>query len=291
MKQLIYILIVIVFFSCNTEKKVKSKEDIIREYIGFVNKGDKNNIDLLTSFDFKLYNDTVITKKNDFLKKIIKPIANRKVKIIQVETIDAIVKTTEGISDDFTNYFKTDTIKRIREYHFSDSNLIKSINNVEIVTPTDYLKIQKKFGFWAKQEYPNFYKKMEKRVKDNKSISDETKYLLSKLQENGFDALNNIDLIKIRAKKQKQIQKKDYITTTSFRKFAMGKSKKELKNRFGNPCYTQQITGLGLVWYYGELYCNNSRIIIFDKDSKQEVMQAQIVFSEYTGLVRMINFL
>ena len=186
------IIIVALLFSCTPEKKELSIEEITRNYIEAINKGDSAKIDSLTSDDFKVFSDSTSTEKTDFLNSLNKPEANAKINIAEVSIDENIVRTTESISDDVINILELDPIIKKKEYHFDDTKLIKSVYNMELIESPEYMNIQKYFVLWAYQEYPDFVNKMIEKAKNKENIDEERRYLLTKLKSAGLDVLEPI---------------------------------------------------------------------------------------------------
>lgn len=79
--------------------------------------------------------------------------------------------------------------------------------------------------------------------------------------------------------KSTQVPKKNIrISTTKFSKSVIGKTKDQIKQKYGKPCEAQNVSFYNF-WYYGSLYCGKNRIVVFDEDSEKEVSQVQIQFS------------
>ncbi|MBN2890863.1 MAG: hypothetical protein JXL97_03265 [Bacteroidales bacterium] len=184
--------VLIVLFSCNTEEKKNYKEEIVRNFIEYLNNGESEKVDSITTPDFKYLTDTSVAEKSDYLKNVTKPVANAKIQIVEIETSENIVKTKEKITDDIIDYLDLKPIERKREYHFNDSNLIKSIYNLEQFESPDYIKIQKKLILWANQEYPDFVQKMIGKAKNGENIDEERRYLLTKLKNRGLQVLDSV---------------------------------------------------------------------------------------------------
>ena len=213
-KTFLLFAVLIVLFSCNTENKKIDKEAIVKNFIKYLNNGEPNKVDSITTPGFKYLTDTTVAEKSDYLKNVVKPVANAKIQIIEIETSENIVKTKEKITDDVINYLKLQPIKRKREYHFNDSNLIKSIYNLEQFESPDYMKIQKKLILWANQEYPDFIQKMIEKAKNGENIDEERRYLLTKLKNKGLQVLDSVsfETIKKEEPKKENYSGSKYIT-------------------------------------------------------------------------------
>jgi len=222
-KSSIGLVVIAVLFSCSTQTKKISKEEIVHNLIEYTNQGEPNKIDSITSESFKLLTDSTVTEKNDYLKLIIKPVANRKIQISEIELKENLVRTKEIITDDVINYLKIEPIERTREYHFNDSNQVKSIYNLESYESPDYKNIQKKFILWANQEYPDLVKDILEKAKKEENFDEERRYLLTKLVSVGLQALDEVKTElpkesepKIASKpKKKAIKKSIYIQPDS----------------------------------------------------------------------------
>jgi hypothetical protein len=189
-KIVLFFTIITVIVSCNVIDKKNNKEKIVKEFIGFINNGNSVKVDSITSYDFKLLTDSDVTEKPEYLTSLFKRVGNTKIQIEEIKTIDGTVKTKEKITSDLTTILNIEPISRKREYHFNDSNLIKSIYNIEQFASPDYKKIQKYFSKWAYQEYPEFFKAMIEKANKNKNTDEETRYLLTRLKEKGITVLD-----------------------------------------------------------------------------------------------------
>jgi len=213
MKTFLLFVVTIVLSSCNVENKKIDKEEIVRNLIEYFNNGESSKVDSITTFDFKYLTDTSVTEKSDFLQNIVKPVANAKIQIIEIETSENVIKTNEKITDDVINYLELEPIKRKREYHFNDSNLIKSIYNLEQFESPEYMDMQKKLILWANQEYPDFVQKMIEKAKKGENIDEERRYLLTKLKNKGLQVLEEVSL---ETEKNEEPKKESYSNSKYF---------------------------------------------------------------------------
>ena len=192
-KIVLFFTIITVFVSCNSIDKKNNKEKIVKEFIEFINNGNSVKVDSITSYDFKLLTDSDVTEKTEYLTSLFKRVANAKIHIEEIKTINGIVKTKEKITSDLTTILNIEPISRKREYHFNDSNLINSIYNIEQFESPDYKKVRKNFSKWAYQEYPEFVKAMSEKANKNENTDEETRYLLTKLKEKGITVLDEFN--------------------------------------------------------------------------------------------------
>jgi hypothetical protein len=269
----------IILFSCGSEKTTtKSKEEIVKTFIDYCNKKEINNIDSLTSSDFESLFDTTTTKKSKFLDQIATNIntSNQKTKIIESKTIKDIVKTKEIISNDVTDLLEIEPFSRVREYHFNENNKIKFVHTLEWNPSPNYNAIQNKFMLWARDNHSALFNNLQEKFKEGKNVDEERKVLLLKIREVGIQVLEEPETSK-QIVEEKETSSK-YISATDFRKSVVGKTKKQIKKKYGKPCYSQTISHM-LIWYYGSTHCGASRTIIYDDDTEKEVSMAQIQFS------------
>ena len=216
-KTFLLFVVSVILYSCGVEDKKITKEEIVRDFVKYINNGETNKVDSVTTSDFKYLTDTSATEKKDYLKLVIKPVANAQVQIIEIETSENVVKTKEIITDDLIDYLKLKPIERKREYHFNDSLQIKSIYNLEQVVPPDYYDIQQKLMLWANQEYPDFVQKMIEKAKNGENIDEERKFLLTKLKSKGLHILDSIYIETRQIEEQKEVNSSgsNYITPNS----------------------------------------------------------------------------
>lgn len=281
------LIIVTIFFACNNENPQNKKESIVRKFIEYANTGNISGIDSLLSKDFKLYSDTTIINRDLFLDKVESEpiIANFKRQIVEITTTENIVKTKEEMTDDYINNLNIEPKYRKREYHINENNKINSIYNIETYEPENYKLTVNKFLSWANEHYKTIYDKMIELAKKEENYDNELNFLLAKIKNEGIEILeknedveNSKTNTEVESTKTQENKKVNYITTTMFSKSVIGKTKSEIKQKYGKPCLAQTLSEY-LFWYYGSLHCGKSRTVIYNEDSEKEVMQAQIQFS------------
>jgi len=288
MRKLFLSLIVsITILGCNSEKSQDKNEKIIERYIEYTNIGNRVGIDSLLSKDFKLYSDSNIIERDDLLNTIVAAQfnANFNRQIVEISHVGNIVKTKENMTNDYINTFNFEPMYRTREYHIDENNKIQSINNIEQYEPENYQQKVDKFHAWANENYKQIYDKMIKLESKGENYNSELNYLLSKIKNEGIEIIENNELDKnqeknseIESSKTQENNEVKYISTTLFSKTVIGKTKSQIKEKYGKPCYVQTLS-VYLVWYYGSLHCGKNRTIIYDEDSEKEVSMAQIQFS------------
>jgi hypothetical protein len=273
-KSLIILTFITTLMACNDEKK----QTIVDKYIEYANTNNIIDMDSLISQDFKFYSGKNISDKTDFIK----PIDNKfvvthfKRNIINQEKTDSIFKIKLEMTDDFITNLGLEPFYREQEFHINKDNKICLIYTLKESAPKNYTAKINMFYQWANDNYKVIYDKMIELSENGENFGNELNFLFAKLKSEGIDVLdkyktkdidNNSSNIKIRS-----------ISTVDFSKSLIGKSKTQIKEMYGKPCYTQDITGY-IFWYYGSLHCDESYVTIINEDTGASVPQAQIQFS------------
>ena len=290
------LIICTTFFVCNSVKSQNNNENIVKKYIEYSNTGNNVGIDSLLSKDFKFYGDTMILERDEFFSTFgsMPIIANFKRQIVKTEYSENIVITKEKMTDDYINNLNIEPMYRKREYHINENNKIYLIYNIETYVPKEYKSTVNNFLSWANENYKIIYDRMIELAKKQENYDNELNFLLAKIKNEGIEILEQNEVVEkpkanteIKSTKTQGNKTVNVISTTMFSESIIGKTKIQIKQKYGLPCEAQTLSEFEF-WYYGSMYCGENRTVIINVDSEKEVMLAQIQFSG--NIATSVNF-
>jgi hypothetical protein len=271
--------------------------ETVKMYVKYYNTADINGIDSILSDNCKSFSKKVTLEKNEMLDIIRNLSKNEHIEIKEINSLNNTVKTKEVLTDDIINYLGLTPIIRKREYNFDHQYNIKSIFNIDVIFPDDFEEKQNKFFEWADKYYPELYQNMIQNYSEGENISEERRFLLTLLNEEGLQVLDSISSEKekiIEIKEEEKIDKiepfkENAISFVDFRKKVLLKTKDEIEILFGIACDKKKIAGKHFI-YYGRMICPETyqgpRIYYTDK--MEDIQQVQIEFDD-SGIAVSVN--
>jgi len=295
MKKIQHLLILILIFTSSFQSfSQTAKSEVVRKYIHYYNTGNVSEYDSILSENCKSFSKNVILERNELIDIVRNLSKNENVVIKEINSTSHSVRTKEILTDDIITYLQLEPIIRKREYNFDHNNKIKSIFNLEVSFPDDFELMQDKFLDWASYTYPELYDDMSEKYIDGQNISEERRFLLTLLKEEGLEVLDSIGIEDVEIDFDEVIEFEFYdydkeikkykdaaISFDEFRLTVLLKTKDQIEYIFGAPCEIKTISG-SHYWYYGINNCNESYSgpRIYYKDNGEDVQQVQILFND-----------